>query len=433
MTDEHFRLIKNIRLIDAQKKKTDGCDLLFSVKQGKSKILEIGKNLKLPDIDGATLINAHGKILCPAFTDLRCVIPDPGYVGRESMKSGLSAAAAGGYARVLLSPATKPMADHPALVNSLLQNSLSVANCRALIAAPLTKGGKGEELCDFAALKNAGISALSAAGEENEASSYHLLKALAFCKEQRILFIAPVGEKSLDQQGIVNKGKLSRLYKNEGIDPLSECIALSSAILLAKHVNAPVFFPLVTLKESVEMAKKAKKEGVKLFCATPPQYFSFAEEEVLLTGNNAKLLPPLRSENDRLAVIAGLREGVIDCICSDHTPHTDGEKRGSFEKAAYGAIGFETAFAAGVTHLVLPGYLSLYRLIELMALTPASLLGYDASLKPGGTCDFCFIDPDAEMVYGRSTLRSRSANTPFFGRALKGRVTGLYIDGVKQF
>ena len=144
-------------------------------------------------------------------------------------------------------------------------------------------------------------------------------------------------------------------------------------------------------------------------------------------------LPPLRTEADRLSVIEGLADGAIDHIVSDHDPHTDAEKQGSVAQAAPGAVGFETAFAAGVTNLVLPGHLTLYRLIELMALAPAAVLGIDASIRVGAPLDLCFIDPDAEMLYNRSTMHSRSANTPFLGHMLKGRVTGLFIDGVRMF
>ena len=433
MTNERLKLIKNIRLIDAGKRKTDACDLLFSVGEGKSRIVSIGKNLPAPEGDGAGVFNAHGQSVCPAFTDLRCAIPEPGHVGRESLKSGLFAAARGGYARVLLAPASKPLPDTPIAVSSLVRESAAALASRGFVSVPVSKGGQGEELCDLPALFSSGASAVSCYAEKNEPSAAFLLAALSFCKEKGLPFFFPAGCASLDRAGAVSKGRIARHLKDPGIDPASELLSLSRAILLSKELDMQVVFPLVTLKKSVEMLRKAKNEGVKILAGTAPQYFSFAEEELLLSGGSAKFLPPLRSESDRLSVIEGLADGAVDFISSDHDPHTDAEKQGSVSRAAFGAVGLETAFAAGVTNLVLPGHLSLYRLIELMALTPASILGVDASLRVGGPPDLCFIDPDAEMLYNRSTMHSRSANTPFLGHMLKGRVTGLFIDGVRMF
>ena len=433
MTSERLKLIKNIRLIDAAKKKTDACDLLFALSEKGSRIIKIGKNLPQPEGDGAGVYNAHGQSVCPAFTDLRCSIPDPGHVNRESLKSGLFSAACGGYARVLLSPSARPLPDTPGVVSAIVRESRSAFAAEGLVAVPLTKGGQGEENCDYASLVRAGASAVSCYAEKSEPSASLLLAGMRFCRENDLPFFAPVGCADLDRSGAVNKGRIARHFKDKGIEPTSELLALSRAILLAKELDMRVCFPLVTLKKSVEMLREAKKEGTKILAGTAPQYFSFDEQEVLLSGACAKFLPPLRREEDRLAVIEGLADGAIDYICSDHTPHTDAEKQGSVLRAAFGAVGLETAFAAGVTHLVLPGHLSLYRLIELMALTPASIIGIDATPRIGAGCDLCFIDPDAEMLYDRSTMHSRSANTPFLGHMLKGRVTGLYLDGGKQF
>ncbi len=433
MTDEKYTLIKNLRLIDARARRTDGCDLLFLVKDQKSQILEIGKNLKAPDIDGTKVLNAHGRMACPAFTDLRCSIPDPGFPHRETVATGLSAAVSGGYAQVLLMPAAKPMPDSRAAVRALKQNCTAMSDCLAEIAVPLTKEGKGRQLCNFAELKEAGAKAVSCMGEEKEPLTADLCKGICECKKHGLLFIAPVDDKSLGKRGFVNKGRMSRRFKDEGIDPFGELAALSRAVLLAREFETPVHFPIVTLKKSVEMVRRAKKESVPITCGTAPPYFSFTEEELLFSGSSAKLYPPLREEENRMAVIEGLADGTVDCICSDHTPCHDAEKEKALRDAAFGSVGIETALGAGITHLVIPGYLSLYRLIELMALAPADILQRDASIRPGSACNLALINPEAELVYSKHTLHSRSSNTPFLGRALRGRVTGLYIDGTVQF
>ena len=429
MTTERYRLLKNIRLVDAAEGRTEGTDLLYLQKEGKSTVLQIGKGIKPPMKEGLTITNMHGALACPAFTDLRCAHPEPDLEYRESMQSCLISAQAGGFSRILTRP-VKSGADSPQKYETILKNAAKVADCRLFPALPLTVGGKGESLAPLEALREKGALAVCADLEKTEVSGRILLSALQETNRLGMLFIAPYKEKSLAGRG-VNKGRIAARLKEEGEEPASELLALTRALTLAHAANAPVHFPLVTLKESVELIRKAKKAGVPVTAATAPPYFSLTESELLFIGENARLSPPLRQEADREAVIEGLADGTIDCICSDHTPLSEREKTGG-KNALPGAVGLETVFAAGMTHLVLPGHLSLYKFLSLLSLAPASLLGFDASIKEGGTLDLAFIESEGEMVYNRHSIRSRSCNTPFFGRALLGRVTGLYIDGVRQ-
>lgn len=429
MTNERYGLIKNIRLIDPKGQRTDGTDLLYLQKDGKSTVLQMGKGLKAPQRDGLTITNMHGALACPAFTDLRCAHPEPDFEYRESLQSCLLAAAAGGFARILTRP-LKNGADTPTKYENTVKNAARAADCRLFPAVPITVGGRGEVLSPFEALKEKGALAITADLEKKELSGKLFLSALQESKRLGMLFIAPCHEKSLSGAG-VNKGRISARLKEEGEDGAAELLALSRALMLSHLQNAPVHFPLVTLKESVNLIRMAKKAGVPITCATAPPYFSLTESELLFTGENARLSPPLRAEEDRAAIIEGLLDGTIDCICSDHTPLSDREKAGG-KTALPGAAGLETVFAAGVTHLVLPGHLTLYRLLELISLAPAGLLGIDGQIKEGAPLNLAIIDSDSELVYNQHSMRSRSHNTPFYGRALLGRVTGLYIDGVRQ-
>jgi dihydroorotase len=429
MISERYRLLKNIRLVDPSSGRTEGTDLLYLQKEGKSTVLQMGKGLKPQMKEGLSVANMHGALACPAFTDLRCAHPDPDFEYRESLQSCLLSAQAGGFSRILTRP-VKNGADTPQKYEAVTRSAAKTADCRLFPAVPLTLSGKGQTLSSFEALKEKGALAITADLEKTEISGRLLLDALKESGRLGMLFIAPAKDKSLAGRG-VNKGRIAQRLKEEGEEEAAELLALARALMLAHTANLPVHFPLVTLKESVELVRKAKKAGVPITAATAPPYFSLTESELLFIGENARLSPPLRREEDREAVIEGLADGTVDCICSDHTPLSDSEKTGG-KNALPGAVGLETVFAAGLTHLVLPGHLPLFRLLELLSISPARLLGIDASVKEGAPLDLAFLECEGELVYNRHSMRSRSHNTPFYGRALLGRVTDLYIDGIRQ-
>ena len=430
---EKQKLIRNVRRIDPLTGRADACDVLFARTKSGSAIRAIGKNLRVEQTDGQTVINAHGQSACPPFTDLRCCLPDPGFSYRESMSSGLLAAQAGGFGQVLLMPVTKPLCDTPASVAAIKSSAKNLSDSRVFLCAPQSRGGLGRTLCNFEELKNAGISAVCPDYEEGDESAAFTLDALRACARLDLLYIASCRKHSIHRRGAVNDGRMAEYLNAAGVEALGELLALTDSITLCKYTNCRLHFPLVTLAESVALLRRAKSEGVPITCGTAPFYFSFSEEELFFSGVRAKLDPPLRAERDRLAVIEGLRDGTIDCIVSDHTPLSEDEKSGGFKGALPGAVGLETAFAAGITHLVLPGHLSQAELIALLSVKPARILGVERPFAVGSPFDLLFFDADAELIYGKNTLRSRSSNTPFFGRALHGRVTALYLDGIKQF
>ena len=437
---DRYGLIRNVRLADQTSARTDGCDIFFVRRADKSEILSIGKNLRTGEIEGMKIVNAHGMQACAPLFDMRCTIPDelrapyPGLAssGREDFRSGLSAACAGGFGGILLTPLTHPAPDSPSLVRLIKKRTQESGACAVFPTVPLTRGGKGQTLCNFEELQNAGAAAVCADFEEKEVGASMMLEALKTCRALSLTFIAPCAKGSM-KKGAVNSGRMAAYFGVGGIDPLGELLALTEALALARFSGCPLHFPLVTLEKSVEMIRNAKKEGVPVSCGTAPYYFMFSEDELLFSGSNAKLLPPLRSEKDRCAVIEGLKDGTIDCICSDHTPRSETEKKKDLSEALPGAAGLETAFAAGITGLVLPGHLSLYELLSLMSAGPAGLIGRGAAVRVGNPMDLMFFDVGEELVYEKNTLRSRGSNTPFYGRALQGRVTSLYLDGVKQF
>ena len=436
-TSDSYILLRNVRLADPQTGRIDGCDILALCRGSLSEILKIGRNLRAPAQENLSILNAHGRPACAPFTDLRCQIPDPGFEYRESLQSGLVAACAGGFGRALLMPVSKPLPDTKSLVAAQIKSARAAGACRALIAVPMSKGGKGQTLPAFSELKNAGAVAVCGDFEEKEPSASLLISAARACAEEGLFFIAPCKKKSVHERPKTSGGKtgsyLSAARTDLGavrIDPLGEILALSDALLVSEHTGCPVHFPLVTLKESVSLIRNAKKRGVRISCATAPQYFALNESEVVMIGSYAKFDPPLRDEEDRLAVVEGLKDGTIDCICSDHTPLSPAEKKDGTQ-ALPGAVGLETAFAAGLTYLVLSGHLTLPDLVRLLSFAPAKLLGIDASVRVGGPLDLLLLDPDREMISSSNALRSRSSNTPFFISELRGVVTTAFLDGAR--
>ena len=428
---EKYRLIRNVRFVDPDAGRTDACDFLYKIRDGRSEILKIGKNLRAGEIEGLNIVNMHGMTACTPFVDLRCTVPDPGYSYRESLSSGLLAAAAGGYGRVLLTPASSPKPDNPQTLDAAIKAAAAVDLAGASFGVPLTKGGKGAMLTDFRAMKKAGAGAVCCDWEEKESGAQILLDGVTGAAEAGLLFEAPVGKKSLAQKK--NAGRIADHLGGRTPDRVGELLALGDALTLSRVTGCPLHFPLVTQKESVDMMRRAKSEGLRVSCGTAPQYFAFSDSELLFSGSRAKFDPPLRREEDRLAVIEGLKDGTVDCICTDHTPLSDAEKGADFGRALPGGTGLDTAFAAGVTHLVLPGHLSVSELLALMSTAPARILGSPWKTAVGGRLDLVFFDADEEMLYVKSTMRSRSVNTPFYGRALRGRVKALYFDGDRKY
>lgn len=419
--------------MDIEKKKTDAKNILFKRTAESSEIVELTHTLKPREQSGLHILNMHGMRACPVFTDMRASLPMLGGNYHEKTARELRSAVFGGYGNILLSPTFLPTPDRRMVLSEMDKRVKNMTDCRVYFSVPLTLAGAGKTLCDFSALKTVGAVAANADFERSELSMGQLFDGVEHAKKAGLLFIAPKGKKSLDQKGSVNAGKIARYYKEYGIDPTSELAALNDAIVLAKRFDTPVHFPIVTLKESIEVVRRAKKEGVPITCATAPCYFTFTEDEPLLTGTNAKVLPPLRNAKDRMAVIEGLADGTIDCICSDHTPASPTEKNRDMQSAAFGAIGFQTAFAAGITALVDNGWLSVYRLIELMSVAPAKILGIPFKIAVGAQASFAFIDTAEENVISSSILLCESHNTPFLGRVLSGGIKELWLNGIKQF
>lgn len=414
-------LIQNGRVIDPANGVERICDLY----------VEDGKIAPLPKTpaDDTRRIDAAGKVVAPGLIDLHCHLRDPGFTEKEDVFTGTAAAAAGGFTSVCCMPNTKPTISTPEVISDILKRAKQSGKTKVLPIASVSDGLMGGKLSDFTELKNAGAVAFSDDGRpvQNDAM---MRAALVSAKANNFTVISHCEMTDLTAGGAINEGAVSAQLGVGGIPNSAEDIMIARDLVLAAETGAPVHIAHVSTAGGIEMIRVAKAHGVRVTCETCPHYFSLTEQAVLEKGANAKMSPPLRTARDRDAVIAGICDGTVDVIATDHAPHTAAEKEAGLQKAPNGIVGFETALSLGITGLVRPGHISLARLIEMMTAAPAALLpGERGSLSEGAAADIVIFDPEESYVLGEQELHSKSKNTPFIGEALWGRVYMTIADG----
>ena len=366
----------------------------------------------------ARIIDACGRLLCPALIDMHVHLREPGFESKETIASGTAAARAGGFSHILSMPNTNPVTDTPEVVNFIRYKADGAASCSVLPIAAITKGQAGAELTDFAALKEAGAVAFSDDGRPVEDASV-LRRALTKAKEVGSFIISHCEDLPLAKNTAMNEGEISRKLGLRGNPNSSESIAVAREVLIAGEVGAHIHIAHISTRESVEIIRHAKKFGIPVTCETCPHYFTLTDEAVELYGVNAKMNPPLRSKRDLDAIIEGLLDGTIDSITTDHAPHTDADKflaENDMNKAANGIMGLETSFALGYTNLVRTSLLSIYDLLNLMHYSPAKILGLANSDR-----HYMLAEDEDEWTVDKSVFKSKSTNTPFDGFKLCGK------------
>lgn len=367
------------------------------------------------------VIDASGLFVAPGLVDIHVHFRDPGYEYKEDIHSGALAAAAGGFTTVVCMANTKPVLDDPELIGYIVRKA-SETGINIFPAAAVTMGQKGERLTDFRALKEAGACALSDDGVPIM-NAQLMLEALRAASEQGLLIIAHSEDMTMTEGGAVNDGRISSLLDIKGRPSAAEEYMIARDAILAGYAGSPVHIAHVSTAESVDIIRHYRKMGVDISCETCPQYFTFTEEEVLRKGAVAKVFPPLRTPKDREGIIAGLCDGTIEIIASDHAPHSSGEKTAGLMEAPGGMIGLETSLAAALTALYHTGKLTLVDIIRKMTVNPSKRLG----LQGGGTAsgdraDLVIFDAEREWIADSRKFLSKSSNTPFDGMRLKGRV-----------
>jgi dihydroorotase len=414
-------LIRNVQLV--QDVITSRCDVLIQ----NGKITKFGVDL----IDSANLVIDGTRLTAlPGLFDMHVHLRDPGQTHKEDIFTGTRAALAGGITGVACMPNTTPAIDSVETVRYILDKSAQTGVAVHPVGC-ITKGMKGAELCDFATLKEAGVCAVSDDGRP-VACGERMREALCKAAAQNLPVISHCEDLSIIDGGIVNEGLASETLAVKGMDRTSEDSITARELVLAAGTGTPIHIAHVSTKGSVEMIRHAKKLGVKVTSETCPHYFLMTEEAVLGRDADYRMNPPLRTEEDRKAVLEGLLDGTIDCIVTDHAPHAPMEKA-DFDHAPNGVIGMETSLAASLK-LVHSGLMTLPQLVEKMAFNPRRILGLpQVRLQVGEVANLTLVDLSYAWTVDPEKLQSKARNAVWKGQTLVGKPIYTITDGVLRY
>lgn len=403
-------LLKGIRAIDAEN------DFIADIYIADGKIKHVADSIEMKaDIE----IDGTGLAVMPSFFDMHVHFRDPGFTHKEDVITGCNAALAGGVTGVLCMPNTKPPVDNPETVKYIIDKAEDTG-VEVYPVGCITNGMCGKGLCDYDELKQSGVLAVSDDGRPVE-NAEQMREALEKSNNNGLLVISHCEDLSIINGGIMNKGEMSEKLGVKGMDRVSEDMITARELILAKSVNSRIHIAHVSTEGSTEIIRQSKKAGVKVTCETCPHYFLLTDEKLAARDADFRMNPPLRTADDVKAIIDGIVDGTIDCIVTDHAPHT-AEEKADFEKAPNGVVGLETSFAAAITGLYHTGKVSLNKIVELMSVNPRKLLGLPfISIKDDETADLVIADLNKEWIVEPGKLHSKSHNTVFKGMTLKGK------------
>lgn len=415
-------LLKNGTVIDYASRCNQKMDILVKDR----KIVKIANQIN--EVADNT-IDCTGLMVMPGMIDMHCHLRQPGFEYKETIETGSKSAVKGGFTTICPMPNTKPTPDSAIILKEIIEEAKRVNLCNVLPYASVSKGEKGEELVDFNEMKEAGAIAFSDDGMP--VVNAKMMREAMIKADKEGTFVASHCEEKSVAAGAINAGEVAKKLEVEGVLPEAEEIMAAREIVISETNKVRGHICHISTKTSVAMIRDAKKRGVPITCETCPHYYSFTVKEVLESGTNAKMNPPLREEEDRKAIIKGLQDGTIDAIITDHAPHSEEEKQKSLSQAPNGIIGFETALSASITNLIEPKHLSYLDLVRLTSYVPAKLLKLETKgqLKEGYDADITIFDPNLEYVYEKGSIVSKSKNTPFIGKKLKGKVMYTIVGG----
>ncbi len=416
------QLIKGGRVINPATKFDAEADVL--VEDGK--IAAIGSALPA---DGAEVYDATGKIVSPGLIDMHVHFREPGQEAKEDFESGSKAAAAGGFTTVATMPNTKPVVDNAALVRSMKKRAEDVGRVHIEIIGAVTKGQKGAELAELGDMIAAGVVAFSDDGHFDQTAKV-LLAAYDYLHTFDKVIINHEEETSLVEDGVMNEGHRSAMLGMKGRPTVAEDIAIARDVLLAEYAGARVHVAHISSARSVDIVRAAKARGVRVTAEVTPQHLTMTDDLVNLYDSSTKINPPLREEKDCKALLEGLKDGTIDAIVTDHSPHAQEEKDREYIYAPSGFPGLETSLGVMLTDVYGKGLLGLPEILEKMTINPAKILGLDAgSLEVGKRADLTVIDPALEWVVDAKKFYTRGSHSPFVGRKLTGKAVLTMVDG----
>ena len=415
-------LIKNGRVVHPVTNAVLIQDLL--AEDGKISLLERGL-----EVEADQVIDAAGLVVCPGLVDMHVHLRDPGLTYKEDIITGSAAAARGGVTSMACMANTDPTVDCPEQVAYVLEKAKQGSGVQVYPIAALSKGLRGEEPTDADALKKAGAIALSDDG--NNVDNANLMRdVLIRARRLDLPVLCHCEDTSMVAGRAVNEGSVSRQLWLEGRPAIAEEIMVMRDAMLAEETGAHVHICHVSTARSVEIIRKMKKKGVPITCETCPQYFTLTEDEVLTQGSMARVNPPLRTAQDVKGIIAGLKDGTIDVIATDHAPHSAEEKARPLTRAPSGMIGLETSLAITLTELYHTKKMELPAIIRRMTTNPSDILHLPKGrMSLGVDADLTVFDPDEEWVIDPEQFASKARNTPFAGRTVKGKVKYTIVKG----
>jgi dihydroorotase len=413
-------LIKNGRVLDP----SSGTDASLDILLDGSRISKVGANLSASNVE---VFDAAGMIVAPGFIDLHCHLREPGQELSETIETGTRAAARGGFTAVCTMPNTQPINDNASVTRGIVERAAAAGDVRVWPIGAASVGSKGEALAEIAAMRDAGIVAVSDDGKP-VATARLMRQVMDYCRALDLPVIDHCEDPSLFAGGVMREGPRSIRLGLKGIPAQSESICVGRDVEVAMLTGARLHIAHMSTRASLEYVRAAKKQGLPVTCEVTPHHFTLIDEDVRY-DSHYKMNPPLASREDRAALIDGLADGSVDAIATDHAPHHPSSKDVEFDRAPFGITGFETALALGLSELVHPGKISLKRLVELFTTGPARVLGIERKIAADEPADLTIFSPDVPWTFRAADSPSKSRNTPFDGRSFRGAPMATVVAG----
>jgi dihydroorotase len=424
------RLLKGGRVVDP----ANGRDGAFDILIDGERIARVGRDLPA---DGAEVLDVPaGLVICPGFIDMHVHLREPGQEHKETVATGTAAAVAGGFTAVACMPNTSPVNDNANVTSLILSRAAEANLARVYPIGAVSKGSKGELLADIAELKSAGCVAITDDGHP-VATALLLRRALEYAGMFGMTLIEHCEDPTLKGDGVAHEGFQASSLGLRGIPGAAEALGVERGILLAELTGSRFHVAHMSARASIRAVRKGKEAGIAITCEVAPHHFTLTDEALaspIPYDTNTKMNPPLREAADRDAMLAGIADGTVDVIATDHAPHHYDEKKVEFDRAPFGIVGLETAIPLALDRLYHTGLVRLARLVELMSLNPARILRVPGgTLSEGAPADLTILAPDVAGRVDARALRSRSKNTPFDGWQLRGAAAATIVGGRTLF
>jgi len=421
------RLFKGGRVVDP----ANGIDGMFDVLIDGDRISEVGADIPASRADEVIAL-PKGLVVCPGLIDMHVHLREPGQEHKETVATGVAAAVAGGFTAVACMPNTKPVNDNAGVTQLILQKAREAGLARVYPIGAVSRGQKGEELADIAELKEAGCVAVTDDGLP-VATAVLARRALEYTSMFDMPMIEHCEDQTLKADGVAHEGPVASALGLKGIPGVAEAITAGRDILLAEMTGGRVHIAHMSAWTTLEAVRQGKSRGVKVTCEVCPHHFTLTDDMLaapIAYDTNTKMNPPLREARDRDAMIAGIVDGSVDAISTDHAPHHYDEKNVEFDRAPFGIVGLETAVSITLDKLVHPGLITMSRMVELMSTNPARILRVPGgSLTAGAPADITILAPDLPVTIDKDKLRSKSKNTPYHGWSFRGGVAATIVGG----